>query len=79
MGEDQGPSESKPYDKHYYGTLGSIPEFKSGHRIMTQKVLKKAGGRFATMRPDNNMFWVPKSKIFTKEFIKKNPKFAGPS
>ncbi len=77
--DDAGPPESKAYDEHYYGEISSIKEFKSSHRLLTETVLKKAGGKFSSMRADHNSFWTPKSKIFTKDFVKRFPKFAGPS
>ena len=55
--KDDGPIESKPYDQYYYGAIGDIQEFNKGHLKMTQKVLEKAGGKFATMRQTNNTFW----------------------
>lgn len=45
---------------------------------MTDKVLKKAGGKFSSMRQTNNILWKPKSKVFSKDFVKRFPKFAGP-
>ena len=75
---DDGPIESKPYDSQYYGSIGDIKEFNKGHRKMTNKVLEKAGGKFSTMKQTNNMFWKPRSKVFTKDFVKRFPKFASP-
>ena len=33
--KDAGPSESRPYDKKYYGELKSIDEFKNDHKKTT--------------------------------------------
>ena len=73
--KDAGPQESLPYDKKYYGELKSIDEFNTSHKITTVQVLKRAGGKFSTMRATDNAFWKPKSKIFSKDFIKRFPKF----
>ena len=70
--------ESKPYDKNYYGQLSNIVEFKRNHKVITDKVLQKAGGKFATLRQNDTAFWKPSSKVFTKDFVKRFPKFASP-
>ena len=47
---DAGPEETKPYDSKYYGELSSIPEYKKHQTKTTTRVLKNAGGKFATLR-----------------------------
>ena len=74
---DGGPEETKPYDRMYYGELSSIPEYKKHQTKTTTRVLKNAGGKFATLRQDDNHFWKPKSRIFTKEFVKRFPMLSG--
>ena len=75
---DEPPPDSKPYDKKYYGQLGDIKEFKQKGVRMTTKILEKSGGKYATMDRQNNVFWKPKSKVFTKEFVKKFPQIVMP-
>ena len=69
-------NEQKPYDKKFYGELSDIQEFTCAHKKTTNIVLKKAGGRFASIRPTNNLMWKPTSKVLSKEFIFRFPKFA---
>lgn len=77
-GADADLEESRPYEKKYYGELKSIPEFKSAHMKTTMQVLQRAGGKFSSLRQTDNAFWKPKSKIFSKDFIKRFPKLVGP-
>ena len=72
---DFGP-ESKPYEKRYYGAIGDIEEFNCVHKSMIKKVLKKAGGRFASIRAADNVLWQPKSNVLSEAFISRFPKFA---
>ena len=76
---DAGPQETKPYDKKYYGALSSVKEFKTSHKKTTTAILKNSGGHFSKLSKTNNAFWKPKSRIFTKDFVKRFPKFAGPA
>ena len=32
MATDQGPKETAPYDKKYYGAIADIHEFKDSHK-----------------------------------------------
>ena len=48
--QDKGPPESKPYDEKYYGALSDVQEFKQKHKVLTEKVLLKAGGKYSSLR-----------------------------
>ena len=75
--QDAGPKESLPYDKKYYGELNSVKEFNQQHKKTTEAILRRAGGKFSTMKPTDNAFWKPQTKLFSKDFIKRFPKMAG--
>lgn len=68
--------ESQPYDKKYYGAIADIEEFTEKHKRSTEVVLKKVGGRFSSIRSTDNVMWQPKSKVLSKEFMARFPKFA---
>ena len=47
---DAGPEESRPYDKKYYGELKDVKEFKASHHKTTVQVLRRAGGKFSSLK-----------------------------
>ena len=74
--QDDGAKDSKPYDEKYYGQLSDIGEFKKKHKLITEKILEKAGGKYISKKQSHNVFWKPKSKVFTKQFAKRFPNLA---
>ena len=74
--QDDSAVETKPYDQNYYGSLSDISEFKQKHKVITEKVLEKAGGKYISKRQNHNHFWKPTSKVFTKQFAKRFPQLA---
>jgi len=69
-------AEMKPYDEKFYGQLADIGEFFTNNMVITKKVLKKAGGKYSSLRQSDSNFWRPKTKVYTKDFLKKFPHLA---
>jgi len=61
------------YDEKQYGTIADIGEFKKEQSKCAKEILLRAGGRFAKPQRDDNRFWKQKSKIYSKQFVKKYP------